>query len=243
MAHRLAHAARDIEMTQLADHGTTPWDRPMGDYDHDDEGDAAPSSASDDDRDHDIEMADVRRCATPERMCIPRLTRRWATAWAVVAALAVAALVFGPWFGDRLAPQYALVGRVKHWPCAVANHTVLASWWGHANALWQIPGVGVRLARGDGSEAEVVARPRLLWDQSWMEAATVAPYLALYPIGATVACYEDRETRVVALRDDIAGLDAELMACVAIALLAGALAFWAAYGLLGPRRALAIVLA
>ncbi|AVK74786.1 hypothetical protein pqer_cds_364 [Pandoravirus quercus] len=227
MAHRSAHPPRDIEMTQLTDRNSTAWDRPIDHNDSDSDGALADDSA--------MEMADVRRCATPERMCVPRLTRRWALAWATLSALAVAALVFGPWFGDRLAPQYALVDRVQRWPCTVVNHTVLATWWGHGNAMWQVPGVGVHLLRGDGSEADAVAWPRLLWYQSWLEAAVVAPYLALYPIGATAACYEDRKTHTVALRDDIDDLGSELVACLATTLLTGALAFWGVYKLLGPR--------
>ncbi|ATE82167.1 hypothetical protein psal_cds_372 [Pandoravirus salinus] len=225
MAHRPMHTPRDIEMTPLSDRDRVAWDRPV-----DDESDDVPIENV------DVEMADVRRCAVRERMCVPRLTRRWATTWAALLALAAAALVFGPWFGGRLAPQYALVDRVQRWPCTVVNHTVLASWWGHGNALWQVPGVGVRLVRGDGSEADAVAWPRLLWHQSWMTAATVAPYLALYPVGATGGCHEDRETHTVALRDDIDDLGGELVACLTATLFAGALAFWGVYKLLGPRR-------
>lgn len=219
MAHRSAHAPPDIEMTQLADR--TVWDHPVDAYDQEGE-----------------DLADVRRCAAPERMCIPRLTRHWAMAWAAVAALVIAALVFGPWVGDRLGPQYALVDRVERWPCVVLNHTVLASWWGHGNALSQVPGVGVRLLRGDDRPAsDATALPRLLWHQSWMAAATVAPYFALYPVNATTTCYGDAETRVVALRDGIDDLDMELTTCIVVALFAGALAFWGVYRLLGPRRA------
>jgi hypothetical protein len=222
-------------MVQLGERARS--DRPPGlfDAEHGNNADTSNGSSNSSDYDNDsTDLVDVERCAKPERMCIPRMAPRWAASTAALTAITAVGLVFGVWFGVSLGAKYALVGRVQRQTCTVIGHTVLASRWGYANSLFQVPGINVRLASG----LETVARLRLLWDQSWMEAPTIAPYLSLYPIGISIDCFVDpKAPGAVSVYDGINGLDGELAGCIIVALSVGVAVLWAVYKLVGPRRA------
>nr|UMO79634.1 hypothetical protein [Pandoravirus aubagnensis] len=247
---------RDIEMSSRRDTDAT-WDRPLDDDDDDtheggmsaytvppslrrSDSSGAPDSVAHDDDDVDP-MADVIRCAVRERTCVPRLGRRWALAWAVLAALAAAAIVLGPWFGERLGPQWTLANGARERICTTLNYTILETQFHQDGGMTQVPGIGVRLTSngGHGVETVAMARPRLLYSQSWINALLVPAYWGLYPVGSASACYEHQASGTVAMRDGIDGLGAETVLCASVAAGAAVAAFACLYRLLGPPRALA----
>ncbi|WBR14459.1 hypothetical protein pkur_cds_284 [Pandoravirus kuranda] len=247
------HSDDDIEMTRQ-DAGAT-WNRSLGDNDAVDgnqeeartySAHASPRRSSESgssrgdvikDDDEIDPMADVIRCAVRERTCVPRLGRRWALVWAVLGALAVAAIVLGPWFGERLGPQWALANGARERVCTVLNHTILETRFQQDGGMAQVPGIGVRLASVDGRGAGKVAmaRPRLLYCQSWMSALLVPAYWNVYPVGTASTCHEHQTSGTVAMRDGIDGLGAETVLCVSMAAGAAVGAFACLYRVLGPR--------
>lgn len=248
---------RDVEMSTRRDIDAT-WDRPLDDGDDDDGGhgasaygaslslrrpdsNGAPDGDMHNDGDDVDPMADVIRCAVRERTCVPRLRRPWALAWAVLAALATIAIVLGPWFGERLGPHWTLANGASERICTALNHTILETQFQQDGGMIQVPGIGVRLASDGGHGADVVAmaRPRLLYSQSWINALLVPAYRDLYPVGSASACYEHQASGTVAMRDGIDGLAAETVLCAAMAACAAVAAFACVYRLLGPPRALA----
>lgn len=246
-------AGRDVE-TSRRDAGTA-WDRPVDDDDDENRDDVGTYSAplslrrlgdgvaadGGTHKDEDDPMVDVIRCAVRERTCVPRLGRRWAFVWAVLGALTVAAIVLGPWFGERLGPQWTLANGAHECVCTALNHTILETRFQQDGGMAQVPGIGVRLAPegGHGAATVAMARPRLLYSQSWMSALLVPAYWNLYPVGGTSPCYEHRASGTVAMRNGIDGLGAETVLCAAVAAGAAVVAFACLYRLLGPPRALA----
>lgn len=106
---------------------------------------------------------------------------------AVLVPLAVASMVFLPWFFIGIWPDMALEYSLHETTCIVLNHTVIDTKPVDGNMrLLYMPGIAVRVAAWSRT---ALATSHIKASDSWMSREVMDDYRARRPVGATVSCY------------------------------------------------------
>nr|UMO80307.1 hypothetical protein [Pandoravirus aubagnensis] len=140
---------------------------------------------------------------------------------AVLVPLAVASMVFLPWFFIGVWPDMALEHSLHATTCTVLNHTVVDTKPVEGNMrLLYMPGIVVRVA---ARSRTALATSHIKASDSWMSREVMDDYRARRPMGATVSCYANDDGGV-AMYSGVSNI--RLAPCIAITCVVFALALF-----------------